>query len=94
MPYSTTDASLMAMFAEFGSVVSAVVIVDRMSGRSKGFGFVEFDNDAAAQAAIEAMNGKAIENRPLNVSIAKPMEERPKRSFDGGGNRGGGSRRY
>lgn len=96
LPYSTTDESLRAMFAEFGNVVSASVIMDRMSGRSKGFGFVEFEDDAAAQAAIEAMNGKAIENRPLNVSVAKPMEERPRR-FDGGNRSGGdrgGSRRY
>lgn len=73
LPYSVTSEQLGELFAEFGAVESAVVISDRDSGRSKGFGFVELDDDAA-NAAIEAMNGKEIEGRALKVNEARPRE--------------------
>jgi RNA recognition motif-containing protein len=72
------------MFSEYGNVVSAQVIADRESGRSKGFGFVEMEGDSEAQAAIEALNGKEHDGRPLTVNEARPREDR------GGGRRGGG----
>lgn len=87
LPYSTTDESLRAIFADCGTVESASVITDRMSGRSKGFGFVEMSTDEEAQAAIEKWNGQEMEGRKLVVNEARPMEERPPRR-DGGG-RGG-----
>lgn len=71
LPYSVNDAQLAELFAEFGEVLSATVIVDRHSGRSKGFGFVELEDDAA-QAAMAGMDGKDIEGRPLRVSEARP----------------------
>ena len=64
------------MFADFGNVLSASVIIDKMSGRSKGFGFVELEDDAMAQSAIEQMNGKDLDGRKLVVSVARPMKER------------------
>ena len=73
LPYSVTGESLGEMFAEFGNVESAVVISDRDSGRSKGFGFVEMD-DAEADAAMEALNGKEIDGRALKVNEARPRE--------------------
>lgn len=76
LPYSVDDNALQQMFAEFGTVVSAKVITDRDSGRSKGFGFVEFEDDSAADAAIEAMNQKEVEGRQLNVNEARPMKPR------------------
>lgn len=82
LPYSTTDQALGDMFSAYGNVLSAKIIVDKMSGRSKGFGFVELEDDNLAQTAITEMNGKMIENRALVVSVARPMEERPRRSFD------------
>ena len=63
------------MFADFGNVLSASVIIDKMSGRSKGFGFVELEDDAMAQSAIEQMNGKDLDGRKLVVSVARPMKE-------------------
>ena len=91
LPYSTTDAELKDAFAQAGSVASAVIIIDKMSGRSKGFGFVEMSSDEEAQKAIEAMNGKDFGGRTLTVNEARPMEERPRRDFRGGGgnDRGG-----
>jgi cold-inducible RNA-binding protein len=79
LPYSTKEDSLAAMFASFGEVVSSTIIMDRNSGRSKGFGFVELSDDSAAQAAIKEMNGKELEGRKMIVSVARPMEERPRR---------------
>jgi len=76
LPYSVTDRSLSDMFADFGNVLSASVIIDKMSGRSKGFGFVELEDDAMAQSAIEQMNGKDLDGRKLVVSVARPMKER------------------
>jgi RNA recognition motif-containing protein len=92
LPYSTTDADLSAMFTEYGTVVSASVITDRDSGRSKGFGFVEIEEEDKAKAAIEALNGKESGGRNLVVNEARPREDRPARSGgDRGGQSGGGS---
>ena len=89
LPYSTTDSELKDAFAKCGAVDSAVIIMDKMSGRSKGFGFVEMSNDADAQKAIETWNGKDFGGRTLTVNEARPMEERPRRDFRGGGGGGG-----
>jgi len=88
LPYSTTDAELKDAFSQAGAVASAVIIIDKMSGRSKGFGFVEMSSDEEAQKAIELMNGKDFGGRTLTVNEARPMEERPRRDFRGGGNGG------
>jgi len=79
LPYSTNDQSLADVFSKYGNVLSATVIIDKMSGRSKGFGFVELDDDSQAQAAIKELNGTDMDGRKLNVSVARPMEERPRR---------------
>lgn len=91
LAYSLTDDSLRQHFAEFGGVTSAKVMMDRDTGRSKGFAFVEMESPAAAQAAIRGMHGKTIDGRALVVNEARPREERPG-GFGGGG--GGGGRRY
>ena len=88
LSYGTTDASLQQGFAQAGTVASATVIVDRMSGRSKGFGFVEMSTDEEALKAIEMFDGKEFDGRTIRVNEARPMEERPPRR--GGFNRGGG----
>jgi len=75
LPWSIDDAKLKDLFAEFGAVDSASVITERDSGRSKGFGFVEFGNDEEGKKAVEAMNGKEMEGRELKVSEARPKEE-------------------
>ena len=87
--YSATDADLMQLFSAHGTVQSAQVINDRDTGRSKGFGFVEMNSSAEAEAAIAALNGKEHDGRALKVNEAKP-----KTSSGGGGGGGGGSRRY
>lgn len=92
LPYSATDQILGETFAEFGTVESAKVIMDRDSGRSKGFGFVEMSSDAEAQAAISKLNGADWEGRAMNVSEAKPMAPRENRGFGGGGGGGRQSR--
>jgi len=76
LSYSTTSESLRAAFSQAGNVVSATVITDKMTGRSKGFGFVEFATDEEAAAAISMLNGKEVDGRALNVSEARPMTER------------------
>ena len=86
LSYSVSDDSLQQHFSEFGGISSAKVMMDRDSGRSKGFGFVEMSSDAEAQAAIRGMNGKSIDGRDMVVNEARPMEPRT-----GGG--GGGGRR-
>jgi cold-inducible RNA-binding protein len=89
LPYSTTDTELQEAFAQAGTVVSATVIMDRASGRSKGFGFVEMSTEEEAQAAIDLLNEKDFGGRNLIVNVARPMEERaPRRSFDNGGGYG------
>lgn len=86
LAYSVSDDALRALFAEKGEVVSAVVIKDRDSGQSKGFGFVEMADDKEAQDAIAALNGKELEGRTIAVNQARPQENR---SSFGGGSRGG-----
>ncbi|OIN93032.1 RNA-binding protein [candidate division WWE3 bacterium CG_4_8_14_3_um_filter_42_11] len=76
LPFSMTVPDLEKMFSEFGKVVSAVIITDRNSGRSKGFGFVEMENEEAAKKAMEALNGKEIEGRAMVVNEARPKPER------------------
>lgn len=88
LPYSATEDQLRDAFSQAGSVSSAVVIMDKMSGRSKGFGFVEFANDDDAAKAIDMWNGKDFGGRTLTVNEARPME--PRRDFRGGGNGGYG----
>ena len=79
IPYSTTEASLSDLFAKAGTVVSSSIIIDRMTGRSKGFGFVEMTNDGDADAAINMFNGQDFEGRKLTVNIARPLEPRAPR---------------
>ena len=76
LPWGVNDQELEAVFSSFGTIVSAKVIMDRESGRSKGFGFVEFANDDAAKAAIEKLNGSDLQGRNIVVSEAKPLEPR------------------
>ena len=92
LPYSVRDGDLEQAFSQFGSVTSAKVMMERDTGRSKGFGFVEMGSDAEAQAAINGMNGQPLGGRSVVVNEARPMEARPPRSggFGGGGGGGGG----
>ena len=90
MSYDVDSAALNDMFKAYGSVVSADVIMDRDSGRSKGFGFVEMSTDAEAQAAIAALNGKDSNGRALTVNEARPKEPRSGGGYGGGGGGGGG----
>ncbi len=104
LTYGVTDSALEAMFAAHGTVQSAQVIMDRETGRSKGFGFVEMGSDQEAQAAIQVLNGKEVDGRALTVNEAKPREDRGggggRGGYGGGGGRsgggygGGGGRRY
>jgi len=91
LPYSTTDADLQQLFAEYGTVESASVINDRESGRSKGFGFVELADADQAKVAIDALNGKEFSGRNIVVNEARPREDRPRGNGGGGfgGDRGG-----
>ena len=104
LSYNTGDQDLRDAFSPYGNVQSASVVIDRDSGQSRGFGFVEYGSSAEAQQAVEAMNGMMVDGRNLNVNIARPREEggrggggggggggRPQRR-DGGG--GGGSKRW
>ena len=90
LPYTVNQAKLEEIFSPFGTIVSATVITDKFSGRSKGFGFVEFESDDAAREAIAKLDGTDMEGRPLRVNEAKPREESAPRSGGGfGGSRGG-----
>jgi RNA recognition motif-containing protein len=91
LAYATTDDTLKAFFEQIGEVESARVITDRDSGRSKGFGFVEFKNDADNQKAVDQLDGKELDGRAISVGLARPKEDRPKRDFGGSGSsdRGG-----
>ncbi|MCU7370377.1 RNA-binding protein [Paucibacter sp. O1-1] len=89
LAYSVRDESLQEAFGQFGTVTSAKVMMDRDTGRSKGFGFVEMASDAEAQSAINGMNGQALDGRAIVVNEARPREERPG-GFGGGGRSGGG----
>jgi RNA recognition motif-containing protein len=90
LPYTVRDSDLEQAFSEFGAVTSAKVMMERDTGRSKGFGFVEMGSDAEAQAAINGMNGQSLGGRNVVVNEARPMEPRPPRSGGGGGYSGGG----
>ena len=90
LPYTVRDDDLSQSFGEFGTVTSAKVMMERDTGRSKGFGFVEMADDAQAQAAVNGMNGQALGGRNLVVNEARPMEPRPPRSGGGGFGGGGG----
>lgn len=90
LPYSVRDEDLQQSFGQFGSVTSAKVMMERDTGRSKGFGFVEMGSDAEAQAAINGMNGQPLGGRSVVVNEARPMEARPPRTGGGFGGGGGG----
>ena len=101
LPYTVRDEDLQQSFGAFGSITSAKVMMERDTGRSKGFGFVEMGNDAEAQAAIAGMNGQSLGGRSITVNEARPMEARPPRTggfggggggYGGGGGGGGGDR--
>ena len=94
LAYSVRDESLQQAFGEFGAVTSAKVMMDRETGRSKGFGFVEMSSPAEAQAAMNAMNGQPLEGRAIVVNEARPREERPGGFGGGGAGGGGGGRPY
>lgn len=91
LPWSTTDVELKELFAQAGTVAEATIVIDRQTGRSKGFGFVEMSSDEEATKAIEMFNGKEFGGRTLVVNEARPMEPRAPRSggFNRGGSRGG-----
>ena len=91
LAYATTDESLEAFFATVGPVKSARVITDRDTNRSKGFGFVEFEDEANNQKAIDELNGKELDGRAINVTVARPREDKP-RDGGRGGNDGGSFR--
>jgi len=90
LSYGVNDEALKEMFSQAGTVSSATIITDRMSGRSKGFGFVEMGSDSEAQVAIDMFNGKEVEGRALTVNEARPKEDRPRNAggFGGGNGRG------
>ena len=92
LSYNVTDDTLEALFAQYGPVKSAQVVMDRDTGRSKGFGFVEMADDNAAREAIKGLNDQQHEGRPLTVNEARPREDRGGRGGGGGG--GGGGRGY
>jgi hypothetical protein len=94
LPYSVRDSDLQQAFGQFGTVTSAKVMMERDTGRSKGFGFVEMGSDAEAQAAINGMNGQPLGGRGIVVNEARPMEPRPPRSGGGYGGGGGGGGGY
>ena len=93
--YNMSEAELGELFAEYGEVVSVKIIMDRETGRSKGYGFVEMADDEAGDKAIAALNEVDMDGKTLSVSIARPREERPRRSYgnNGGGYRGGNNSR-
>lgn len=92
LPFSTTDEELAQIFGEHGAVASAVVVKDRETGRSKGFGFVEFENDDEGKAAEKALHNSEVGGRTVTVNEARPKEDRPRRDFGGGqGGNGGGN---
>ncbi|MBK6828273.1 MAG: RNA-binding protein [Chitinophagaceae bacterium] len=80
LPFAVVDEDLRSYFAEYGEVISAKVIMDKYTNRSKGFGFVEMSDDAAGQKAISELDGATVEGRSIKVNIAKPREERPART--------------
>lgn len=89
LSWSTSEDELQSLFGAYGQVTSANIIMDRFTGRSRGFAFVEMSNDAEGQAAIDALNGSDFGGRSLKVNVARPREERPRGDSRGGGGRGG-----
>ncbi len=89
LAYATTDDTLKAFFEQIGPVESARVITDRDSGRSKGFGFVEYVNEDDNQKAVDQLDGKDLDGRTINVGLARAKEDRPRREFSGNNDRGG-----
>ena len=92
LSFNTTENDLQEAFAAHGTVVEANLMMDRMTGRSRGFAFVTMSTPEEAQKAIQAMHGANLDNRPLTVNIARPKEERPRGDRPGGGGGGGGDR--
>jgi RNA recognition motif-containing protein len=90
LPYATTDAKLEEIFSQYGTVESARIITDKLTGRSKGFGFVQMSSGLEAQSAIQALNGSELDGRSLTVNEARPQERRPPFESD---RHGGGDRR-
>jgi RNA recognition motif-containing protein len=93
LSYKVNDADLSNLFEEYGVITSAKVITDRDSGRSKGYGFVEMDDEDAASKAIAELNGAEYDGRTISVSEARPRQERPRRDNNHGGGYGGGFNR-
>ncbi|KAB2887200.1 MAG: RNA-binding protein [Desulfobulbaceae bacterium] len=100
LPYTVDNNQLRSLFEQYGEVLSATIVTDRDSGRSKGFGFVEMSSDEAGAEAISKLNGFTFERRALTVNEARPREERPRTNrpprndrYEGGGGGGGGGRR-
>jgi RNA recognition motif-containing protein len=94
LSYSVTEDELRSMFVEYGDVVSAKLIMDRETGRSKGFGFVEMSNNSDAQKAMDDLNGRTLDGRALTVNQARPREDRSRSGGRGGYGGGGGRNRY
>jgi cold-inducible RNA-binding protein len=94
LPWATTNDDLKDLFSQAGTVATATIITDKMTGRSRGFGFVEFESDADADNALSMFNGKDYNGRSLVVNEAKPMTDRPQRSGGGGGGFGGRRDQY
>ena len=88
LAYSATNESLIQLFSEFGNVASAKLVMDRETGRSKGFGFVEMETEGEAESAIKALDGKSVDGRNMKVNVARPPEPR-QGGFGGGNSRGG-----
>lgn len=84
LPYSFNDSTLKDLFSSYGNVVTASIIIDRQTNRSKGFGFVELEDASMAESSIADLNGKEVEGRNLVVSVARPMEKRENKGFSGG----------
>lgn len=92
LSYNIESNDLLELFQEYGEVTSAKVITDRESGRSRGFGFVEMASDEAGEKAISELDQAEYDGKVINVAVARPKTDAPRRSFNGGGNRGGGQR--
>jgi cold-inducible RNA-binding protein len=94
LPWAVDDAALEDLFKDFGTISSAKVIIDRETNRSRGYGFVEFEDDNAAKAAIDKLNGSDVQGRAIVVNEARPQEARPPRRDFGGDRGNGGGRQY
>ena len=93
LSFNTTENDLQDAFAAHGTVMEVNLMMDRMTGKSRGFAFVTMDSDASAQAAIGALHGQSLDGRALTVNVARPREDRPRSGGGGGGGYGGGERR-